>query len=198
MLVRFSAAVLLLEPIGHRRRGHPTRFPPTVPGEAGTVGFFRSPDAASLSPWSAVAASRADPSVVGNGRRPDGDRGEPRGSSPPTPPGIRVRTTAVRSSSAVGGVTRRSPGFGYLASPGVIRSLPDRHPRRHPDPPSGRPVATGLSAACHPRVTSPTHPPDRSGLRPLVPGRASPGRFSPLGRVSRSSGPTASAYYALC
>src|SRR5262245_24196351 len=26
-----------------------------------------------------------------------GDRGEPRGSSPPTPPGIRVRTTAVRS-----------------------------------------------------------------------------------------------------
>ena len=25
------------------------------------------------------------------------DRGEPRGSSPPTPPGIRVRTTAVRS-----------------------------------------------------------------------------------------------------
>jgi hypothetical protein len=28
----------------------------------------------------------------------DGDRGEPRGSSPPTPPGIRVRTTAVRSS----------------------------------------------------------------------------------------------------
>src|SRR6516162_2436449 len=28
--------------------------------------------------------------------RGDGDRGEPRGSSPPTPPGIRVRTTAVR------------------------------------------------------------------------------------------------------
>jgi hypothetical protein len=28
----------------------------------------------------------------------DRDRGEPRGSSPPTPPGIRVRTTAVRSS----------------------------------------------------------------------------------------------------
>jgi hypothetical protein len=27
----------------------------------------------------------------------DRDRGEPRGSSPPTPPGIRVRTTAVRS-----------------------------------------------------------------------------------------------------
>jgi hypothetical protein len=41
-----------------------------------------------------------------------GDRGEPRGSSPPTPPGIRVRTTAVRSSSAVGGVTagRRALG----------------------------------------------------------------------------------------
>ena len=30
--------------------------------------------------------------------RRDRDRGEPRGSSPPTPPGIRVRTTAVRSS----------------------------------------------------------------------------------------------------
>ena len=29
------------------------------------------------------------------------DRGEPRGSSPPTPPGIRVRTTAVRSDYAV-------------------------------------------------------------------------------------------------
>jgi transposase len=27
----------------------------------------------------------------------DRDRGEPRGSSPPTPPGVRVRTTAVRS-----------------------------------------------------------------------------------------------------
>src|SRR5437870_3827540 len=26
----------------------------------------------------------------------DRDRGEPRGSAPPTPPGIRVRTTAVR------------------------------------------------------------------------------------------------------
>ena len=30
-------------------------------------------------------------------RPEDRDRGEPRGSSPPTPPGIRVRTTAVRS-----------------------------------------------------------------------------------------------------
>src|ERR1700751_3015136 len=72
----------------------------------------------------------------------DRDRGEPRGSAPPTPPGIRVRTTAVRSSSAVGSVTRRSPGFGCLASPRVIRSLHDQHPRFHPDPPSSRPVAT--------------------------------------------------------
>src|SRR5713101_541750 len=29
---------------------------------------------------------------------PDRDRGTPRGATPPTPPGIRVRTTAVRSS----------------------------------------------------------------------------------------------------
>ena len=28
----------------------------------------------------------------------DRDRGTPRGATPPTPPGIRVRTTAVRSS----------------------------------------------------------------------------------------------------
>src|SRR3954447_19551258 len=83
-------------------------------------------------------------------RGEDGDRGEPRGSSPPTPPGIRVRTTAVRSSSAIGGVTRRSPGFGCLASPRVIRSLYDQHPRFPPDPPSSRPVVTGFSAACHP------------------------------------------------
>src|SRR4051812_21131680 len=54
-----------------------------------------------------------------------GDGGEPRSPPPPTPPGIRVRPTAVRSRSAVGGVTRRSLGFGYLASPGGIRSLPD-------------------------------------------------------------------------
>ena len=44
----------------------------------------------------------------------------------------------------------RSPGFGCLASPRVIRSLHDQHPRFHPDPPSSRPVATGFSAAFHP------------------------------------------------
>ena len=32
------------------------------------------------------------------GRAVDRDRGTPRGATPPTPPGIRVRTTAVRSS----------------------------------------------------------------------------------------------------
>jgi len=42
----------------------------------------------------------------------DRDRGEPRGSAPPTPPGIRVRTAAVRevglTSSEQGGETERS------------------------------------------------------------------------------------------
>jgi hypothetical protein len=33
----------------------------------------------------------------GSGMGRDGDRGTPRGTTPPTPPGIRVRTTAVRS-----------------------------------------------------------------------------------------------------
>jgi hypothetical protein len=61
--------------------------------------------------------------------------------------------TAVRSSSAVGGVTRRSPGFGDLASPGVIRSLPDRHLWFHPDPPSGRPVGgKGRVALAHAQI----------------------------------------------
>src|SRR5580704_18851597 len=40
----------------------------------------------------------ADIRRIGSGRlrAKDRDRGEPRGSAPPTPPGIRVRTTAVR------------------------------------------------------------------------------------------------------
>src|ERR1700747_828257 len=42
----------------------------------------------------------------------DRDRGEPRGSAPPTPPGIRVRTAAVRevglTSSEQGGESERS------------------------------------------------------------------------------------------
>src|SRR6202022_2162446 len=68
----------------------------------------------------------------------DRDRGEPRGSAPPTPPGIRVRTAAVRevglTSSEQGGETERSevcigkpqgegfaPGDGQWATRAVAR-----------------------------------------------------------------------------
>jgi hypothetical protein len=40
MLVRFSSAVLLLEPSDIDDVVTPTRFPPTVPGEAGAVGVL--------------------------------------------------------------------------------------------------------------------------------------------------------------
>ena len=129
----------------------------------------------------------------------DGDRGEPRGSSPPTPPGIRVRTTAVRSSSAAAAVRlagRRALGVS-LRQP-VIRSLHDQHPRLHPDPPSSRPVATGFRPHVTPELrVRLTLPIVRAFGRsfPVVRALAvSP----PFGRVSRSSGPTASTYYALC
>src|SRR4029077_20272586 len=66
-------------------------------------------------PQSSTAAgglcSTAKSTAGGPRRVIDRDRGEPRDSAPPTPPGIRVRTAAVRevglTSSEQGGETKR-------------------------------------------------------------------------------------------
>src|SRR6516164_1175369 len=44
-----------------------------------------------------AARPARQPGQEGQLRVDDRDRGTPRGATPPTPPGIRVRTTAVRS-----------------------------------------------------------------------------------------------------
>ncbi len=44
-----------------------------------------------------IRTAEAIPSPRERQRELDRDRGTPRGAAPPTPPGIRVRTTAVRS-----------------------------------------------------------------------------------------------------
>src|SRR6516164_8051826 len=68
---RGQAGLLFLEPAPRPRNARPTAAMPSVSGSAS---------------WPRELLRWAY----------DRDRGEPRGSAPPTPPGIRVRTTAVR------------------------------------------------------------------------------------------------------
>ena len=70
------------------------------------------------------------------------DRGEPRGSSPPTPPCVRVRTRRFD------GVKRHGPpGVRVRRAPCGLRSLGCRGSGLHPSPPAPRPAPTGCSAA---------------------------------------------------
>src|ERR1700730_8058609 len=76
---------------------------------------FASKAAEAVRPCTSVTPPKADvnsPPWLPPLSAKDRDRGEPRGSAPPTPPGIRVRTAAVRevglTSSEQGGETERS------------------------------------------------------------------------------------------
>ena len=110
-----------------RRRTHiPRPFPP---------GLFSAPAIASL--------------------RRNRDRGEPHGSTPPTPPCIRVRTRRFDGFKLRNGLAgrrgracrRQPPGVRGRHAPYGLRSLGLRRSGLHPSPPAPRPVPTGCSAA---------------------------------------------------
>ncbi len=110
-----------------RRRAH--LAPPFPPG------LFSAPALASL--------------------RRNRDRGEPHGSTPPTPPCIRVRTRRFDGFKLRNGLAgrrgracrRQPPGVRGRHAPYGLRSLGLRRSGLHPSPPAPRPVPTGCSAA---------------------------------------------------
>ena len=83
------------------------------------------------------------------------DRGEPHGSTPPTPPCIRVRTRRFDGFKLRNGLAgrrgracrRQPPGVRGRHAPYGLRSLGLRRSGLHPSPPAPRPVPTGCSAA---------------------------------------------------
>ena len=129
------------------------------------------------------------------------DIGRPSRAFPVTPPYVRVRIRRFGRLSKWSLYTRKAPtlpGFQSRSSPRMVRlplrSLLGLHPM-------------GCGVGQHqldfrPQSIHETHVilslpfnPFRGPFRPSaepVPGRAIPGRFSPFGRVSRSSGPTSS------